>query len=1831
MLRLRLRATRRAFLALSTSVLVVACGGGGSVGLNQGPSVTTTLPTTVTASFGAKVKANYFVVGTPPFHARFSNGVAAGNGAWVIKPGSTGIINFGTPADEVVFTAQQHYTAAAAAAAAPRVQAQADKTAQALPAPFAGVPMYVRGTELGWTANPGQLLANTSGNLLEVTLALTTASLGGTPAKTAAGDFKVADSAWTGPTNCGADTTATAITIGAPFTMVCSSGSQNILLTIPANGNYKFSVDVTNAANPTITITAPSSGGGGGGPPAVPASSEYRFYDGTGALIKTIKGDASTAVDVLQQGGNPRIAHIEIENKIGDGGVTIGDVGIIGVLAAGPPPAPFHWTASSSNSPAPTPIDLYYRRASGGYSGTTISVGGTSYPCVATTNSSFGCVASGVPVLPYADYTMTVTNTDGQTDTIGFNADNASKPVYGFAGAGLASAGTPGDPTKPLAAIPQNANEVVLFYKRADNNYTGWGLHLFPVAPATPAWTLWTAPFAYEGIDPNYGAYFRITLPPNAGYSANPAALTQFPTDLGFIIHNADTKDPGPDQHLQIGTTGNMVFVVSGSVSISTVPPVPGAVRLTGAAAHWINAGTILWKPTSPAVKTVSLLYSPDASISAGATGLVGTSTAVPLSADTNTIGGNGAGANALDLKSLPGWRLDVPTLANARAIARMQVVVVGYDVDNNAVEATSVQTQGALDDLYATAAAGATLGVSYSGNVPTLAVWAPTALTNPGVSVNVYDASGTLVTSAPMTLDAATGIWSVTGTAAWDRQYYRIALQVYSYATGSIVANEVTDPYSVNLATDSKYSQFVNLNDSDLKPTGWDSLAKPAITSAEDIVLYELHVRDFSINDPQVPAQDRGKYTAFDQPAGSTNGRRQLEALAAAGLTHVHILPAFDFATVEEDRTKRVELDDTVDKLCAANAAAAGLCPANNALTIRQLMANTLASRGRNSPDVQQIAGWLAGIDGFNWGYDPWHFGAPEGSYATDANVGTALRVLDFRRMVKGLSTAGLATVMDVVYNHTNSSGQGGTSVLDKIVPGYYHRRDRKNGAVTGDSCCADTAPENAMMEKLVTDTLVRWARDYKVDGFRFDIMGFHTKSGIVNAFNATKAINPHMYFYGEGWNFGAVANDTHFVQATQKNMAGTGIGTFNDRMRDAVRGGGPFDSGATYVSNQGFASGQYYDPNVKNSGSSAERDALLKGEDQIKVVLAGDLANFRFEDRTGTIVNGKDVDYGGQPTGYTSDPSETINYVEAHDNETYWDISQYKHPTGTSTADRVRAHNVGTSLVLLGQGVPFLHAGQEILRSKSFDKNSYNAGDWFNEVDYSLGTSNWGVGLPQASDNSGNWPAMKPINDDGTTAQMQADRQAALAVTEDLLKIRRDTTLFRLPNGDQVLKRVSYLNTGPGQVPGVIVQQIDGCADPNVPGTKYPGVVTVFNATKTRQVLPLLLGGSFALHPLLAASQDAVVHGAAYDPVTGFAVPARTTAVFISGAPAKSCAPYPVNMYVRGIGGDWTAHSVPTSDQLQFTGGTQYSLTYQNVPAGAQQFKIADFNWTNGTNCGAPVGGQTVKLGIPIVLDCSSNNNLAINPPAAGNYTFALDASSTANPTLTVTPSPVLYVRGGFNDWGNGPSPTAPMSYDGPSGRYYAAVPVNTAGAYAFKVADANWSGPTNCGAGASGNLTIGTAFPLVCNNSSGNINVTFAVGTYVFWADFSNAAAPMLTVEPNPAPTLYVRGGFDDWGNGPSATMPLAYLGGGKYSAFRRIAPASYGFKIADANWTGPTNCGASAANAAVTLETPFTMACNSNSQNIGLTTPNDAYYYFGLDATTPATPALTVSGP
>jgi pullulanase-type alpha-1,6-glucosidase len=795
-------------------------------------------------------------------------------------------------------------------------------------------------------------------------------------------------------------------------------------------------------------------------------------------------------------------------------------------------------------------------------------------------------------------------------------------------------------------------------------------------------------------------------------------------------------------------------------------------------------------------------------------------------------------------LKGMRLYRIKGPTRNRVGAALRGRVTVAVRKPDGELVARTGLQIGGVLDDLYRN---DAPLGVSFARKRPSIRLWAPTARS---VRLTLYDRpSGGEATVLPMTRDPATGVWRITGAADWNRKHYIFEVTVFAPSVGRVTTNFVTDPYSLNLSANGERSQIINLDDADLQPEGWNRLARSLPEAPEDSAIYELHVRDFSISDATATRVHRGKYLAFTDL--QSNGMRHLRALGEAGLTHLHLLPTFDCATVPERAAEHRTTPDL-----------SGLGPA--------------------SGDQQAAVEKIRAEDAFNWCYDPLHFFAPDGNYATDPD-GPA-RVLEFRKMVLGLDRVGLGTVLDVVFNHTAASGQTRLSVLDRIVPGYYHRLDEK-GAVATSTCCANTATERAMMEKLMVDALLVWARDYKVSGFRFDLMGHHSRANILKVRERLKGLTlakhrvdgANLLLYGEGWNFGEVANDARFVQATQRRMGEvTGIGTFNDRFRDAIRGGGYSDTGEAIVRSQGFVSGLFTAPNDLNTGSAAERAALLKASDHIRAGLAGSIRTVRITDQGGANRRLDEMVYGSSdPVGYVSDPQETINYAEAHDNETLFDLNAYKLPRDTSPSDRMRAQNLATSLVILAQGIPFLHAGQDMLRSKSLDRNSYDSGDWFNLLDFSLQTNGWGRGLPPKRDNEASWPLQRQLLADPRIAAGPEQIRSAAAHTREMLAIRSSSPLFRLRTAEEIARRLSFHNLGSTQIPGLIVMSLKG-AD----GVE---IVTVFNATPRDVSFALDLGRSFKLHPIQQASSDHIVRRAAYTEGR-FHTPARTAAVFVA-----------------------------------------------------------------------------------------------------------------------------------------------------------------------------------------------------------------------------------------------------------------------------------------------------------------------------------------------------------
>ena len=789
------------------------------------------------------------------------------------------------------------------------------------------------------------------------------------------------------------------------------------------------------------------------------------------------------------------------------------------------------------------------------------------------------------------------------------------------------------------------------------------------------------------------------------------------------------------------------------------------------------------------------------------------------------------------------------------------EIALASYDLYGKLVDATAVQIQGVLDDLYTYQG---DLGVIYEAGVPTLKLWAPTAQ-----SVKLWrfaDAGpNTQPSIEPMTFDPKTGVWEIVGESSWDRQYYLYEVEVYVPYTGEIEKNLVTDPYSVNLSENSRRSQIIDLyGDPKLKPSGWEMVEKPTIAAPEDIAIYEVHVRDFSRDDETVAVPDRGKFTAFtytgqpDHPPLS-NGMTHLKNLAEAGLTHIHLMPPFDFASVDEDARERIDPK-----------------------------ASTLRSFRPDMVDQQAIIGTSRWNDSFNWGYDPYHYGVPEGSYATDKNGGT--RILEFRQMVQALNQLGLRVVMDMVYNHTFANGLYTQAVLDKVVPGYYHRYDN-SGIPQSASCCADTATEFAMMEKLMVDTLKRWTVAYKVDGFRFDLMNFHTVDNMIKVKDTLQALTleqdgidgSQIYIYGEGWDFGS-AKDKGLYYAKQYHMGGTGLGTFNDKIRDAIHGG--YSQNATDVHRQGFINGQAYDWNGYFYEKRFRSD-LRNSMDRLRIGLAGSLRDYYIQDQNNNWISGRELD----GSGYALDPQETVNYASKHDNETLYDLNAYKLPAGnngmanTSMLDRVRSQNLALSLIGLSQGVPFFHMGSDMLRSKSLDRNSYDSGDWFNRVDFTYQENNFGVGLPPAWDNQNLWPEMAPLLRNPSLKPKRSDILKSVEHLQNILKIRKSSKLFRLETGAEIKARVRFYNTGSNQIDALIAMSIDDTVGADLDPT-VDRILIFFNADKFDKyiTLPELAHAPFILHPVQASSSDPIVKSALFNAEKGeFKVPSRTAAVFV------------------------------------------------------------------------------------------------------------------------------------------------------------------------------------------------------------------------------------------------------------------------------------------------------------------------------------------------------------
>ncbi|NOH85379.1 alpha-amylase, partial [Vibrio sp. 03-59-1] len=1181
-------------------------------------------------------------------------------------------------------------------------------------------------------------------------------------------------------------------------------------------------------------------------------------------------------------------------------------------------------------------------------------------------------------------------------------------------------------------------SEALIYYKRKDSNYDGWGLHLWDneTCNAVETVTEWDAPYTVTEDAGEQGVLFRVAIKPeNNGC-------------LNFVIHKDDERALGDDDLKVELYKSNIVYTLDGDNTAYYRPLTEAPVTLSGASAHWLAVDNIAWNMIDGADSyqlwtnpngTADLWMNPNGTIFLGNPDGF---TKLPLDPS-----GTLDDARYPHLKGRATFQTEIGS-EQAKSLLKQHPIAVALDAEGKLLAATRVQFPFVIDEIYTASnddADEAQLGSWIEDGQSQFRLWAPTANK---VELYLYDEQKTPLEQSPVVMneDTATGIWSFDGDVGLQGSFYRYRVQVFHPKTNHLEWMTTTDPYSVSLSTSSRYSQLVDLAASETKPVGWDSQDIKPIEKPEDNIIYELHVRDFSDSDEQgTPAYD-GKYLAFTEE--ERDSVKQLKSLREAGLNTIHLLPTFDISSVAEEEAKRIDLKDDINKLCHADTGLkpdAQICSRADSGTI----ASVLESLDPATGDAQMLMLELRGMDGFNWGYDPYHYTAPEGSYAVESDG--MPRIREYRTMVQSLHNMGFRVIQDVVFNHTNASGLYNSSVLDKVVPGYYHRYNPDNGYIESSTCCDNTASEHRMFEKLVADSLVTWSKAYKIDGFRFDLMGHLMKSSIEKALAEVKKVDTDTWFYGEGWDFGEVFQNGRGVNSSQWNMAGTGIGTYNDRLRDAVRGDHSDPMNAT--------------PGFANAG---DRFDNMGGKmDLIRLGMTGNLQEYPIPTTGGPIVLGRDYNFGGHGAGYAADPQEAVNYVSKHDNQTLWDINQYKAKGDVTPLDRARMQILGLAPVMLGQGVPFLHMGTELLRSKSMERNSYDSGDWYNRVDFSKKTNNWNVGLPYEKEDGANWDWIKAIIANPETQVTYDEISWADARFKEMLSIRSGSELMRLGQTEQILKRVRFHALGDKARPGTIVMSIDdGVAvgddlDPN-----NQALVVAINSSIWEQRVAIPGADGFELHPVLKAGNDERIIAARVDGGE-LVLPGLTAVVFVKPQVAEEgqgagmdVGPLNEAIYLRGVFNGWDA-----SLEMSYKGSEQYEAEIELGADSSYQFKIAASEW------GAPhpeynsfnlhVGEGSYSWGK------EADGNLSISIISEGKYRFVLDLSDPHKAKLVVIApegadvisappygDEAIYVRGTLTDWDEG----SQMSYIGED-KYWTQITLQP-GDYEFKLASDDWS---------------------------------------------------------------------------------------------------------------------------------------------------------------------------
>lgn len=585
----------------------------------------------------------------------------------------------------------------------------------------------------------------------------------------------------------------------------------------------------------------------------------------------------------------------------------------------------------------------------------------------------------------------------------------------------------------------------------------------------------------------------------------------------------------------------------------------------------------------------------------------------------------------------------------------------------------------------------GKDLGLTYSPQQSFFRIWAPTA---EQVQLKLYnnDISDQNAESYPMKKDK-NGTWIFT--LAGDRKQ---TLYTFSVMIEGRWLQDVPDPYAKAVGVNGKRAMIIDLKETN--PKGWESDKSPAFKNPTDAVIYELHVRDASI-DKNSGIKNKGKFLGLTErgtmnEAGLSTG---LDHIKELGVTHVHLLPCFDFNSVDETK-----------------------------------------------PDTK-----------YNWGYDPLNYNVPEGSYSTNPYDGVT-RIKEFKQLIKTFHENGLRVVMDVVYNHTALTEN---SNFNQLVPGYYYRQTKDGNFSNASACGNETASERPMMQKFILESMQYWLKEYHIDGFRIDLMGVHDIKTMNLISKELHKIKPDILLYGEGWTAGSspLPDSLRGIKANAHKL--DRIAVFSDDIRDGIKGS-VFEH-----HDKGFASGK-------------------KGmEESIKFGIVASLQHPQ--------IDYSKVNYSKAP--YAKQPYQTITYAECHDNHVLWDKLAIS-AKGASEEERMNMHKLALSVVLTSQGITFLHAGTEFLRSKKGVENSYESPDSINVLDWSLKTKN----------------------------------KEVFEYVKALIKIRKEHPAFRMTNAKGITKNIKFIENVPD---GVISYTING----KEAGDSWNKIQVYFNGRSIRQ----------------------------------------------------------------------------------------------------------------------------------------------------------------------------------------------------------------------------------------------------------------------------------------------------------------------------------------------------------------------------------------------------------